>query len=266
MASGRIRLVVVAIVAVIFIGGCVGAGSYLHRQQQAEKAKQVRQAKIATEVAAHEAKRREVVSELRTLPAIAVKVKAPPIENPQWLTAKLAAEAAAARPLQSRTPSAGRIFSYKVEAWGALSTSLAEFKVQASETLNSSSGWARTGIRFVEATSGGDLVLVISEAAEIERRYSPGCSAEYSCRVGQFVIINQDRWMGATPSWNGAGGSLRDYRHMVINHEVGHWLGHGHESCSGAGQLAPVMQQQSIDLEGCAFNPWPLGGELWIGR
>jgi len=45
--------------------------------------------------------------------------------------------------------------------------------------------------------------------------------------------------------------------------EVGHWLGHDHKVCSGVGQLAAVMQQQSISLGGCNFNPWPLDSELW---
>ena len=49
---------------------------------------------------------------------------------------------------------------------------------------------------------------------------------------------------------------------MVINHEVGHWLGHGHETCATKGGPAAVMQQQSIDLEGCRFNPWPLESEI----
>ena len=54
---------------------------------------------------------------------------------------------------------------------------------------------------------------------------------------------------------------------MVINHEVGHRLGHidNEMTCAGAGQAAPLMQEQSIFLDGCAINEYPLDSELWIG-
>lgn len=158
-----------------------------------------------------------------------------------------------------------RTVTYVVETRGAISASVAEFKAQANQTLNSAQGWARLGVKFQQVTTGGDFTLVLSEASQVPS-FSSGCDSTYSCNVGRYVIINQDRWLGATPSWNAASGSLRDYRHMVVNHETGHWLGHGHSMCGGAGQAAAVMQQQSINLQGCTFNPWPLASEIHSPR
>lgn len=188
-------------------------------------------------------------------------VSRPVIEQPTWLKKQLAAEAAAKAAAEgARRAASALTVSYDVATRGAISANFSEFKLLANQTLNDARGWSRMNVRFVEVSSGGQFTLTLATAAEVGA--VPGCGAEYSCRSGRYVLINQDRWNGATPSWNSAGGSLRDYRHMVVNHEVGHWLGHGHSDCPGAGQAAAVMQQQSIDLQGCSFNPWPLASEL----
>lgn len=198
--------------------------------------------------------------EIRSLPMALTAIKQSSLQAPAWLKAQDAAAAAAAR-----TVTDTRTVTYSVTTRGTVTADLAEFRAQAYQTLNDGRGWARMGVAFQEVASGGDFTLVLSEASQVPS-FSPGCGAEYSCRAGRYVIINQDRWLGATPSWNSAGGSLRDYRHMVVNHETGHWLGHDHLSCGGAGQAAPVMQQQSIDLQGCGFNAWPLASELWSSQ
>ena len=48
---------------------------------------------------------------------------------------------------------------------------------------------------------------------------------------------------------------------MVVNHETGHWLGHGHRVLPATARPAPVMQQQSKGLDGCRPNPWPTAAE-----
>lgn len=202
-------------------------------------------------------------SDYSTLRETVKNIKMPKIQDPEWLVKQNAAEKAKAAvntPVPARSHGTVTVL-YRVIVRGKTSSNFNEFKAIANQTLNDSRGWARMNVRFNEVASGGSFTLVLSEASQLPA-FSSACSVLYSCRVGMNVIINDDRWSGATPSWNNTGGSLRDYRHMVINHEVGHWLGHDHGHCSGAGNKAPVMQQQSISLESCAFNPWPLASEL----
>ncbi len=123
-------------------------------------------------------------------------------------------------------------------------------------------GWSLGGqVTFTRADSGCSFTVWLTAADQMST-FGSICDADWSCRVGANVVINFDRWQGASSAWNQAGGSLDDYRSMVINHETGHWFGFDHASCGGAGQAAPVMQQQSISLGGCKFNPWPLPSEL----
>lgn len=208
------------------------------------------------------------VVQLETLPGVVASLKAPTLKEPQWLSDQKAAEHAAAAAAGMRVMQPGQkiTVTYDISTKGAITASLAEFKTMANQTLNDSRGWARMGIAFKEVASGGQFTLVLSEANQVPSFSPGGCDAQYSCRAGRYVVINQDRWLGATASWNAGGGSLRDYRHMVVNHETGHWLGHGHVSCGGTGQAAAVMQQQSISLQGCSFNPWPLASELWSSQ
>jgi hypothetical protein len=154
-----------------------------------------------------------------------------------------------------------RTVRYHVETRGRITTSLKEFKVQAQQTYADPRGWRAAGIRFVPVAHGGAFTLVLAQASLVPS-FSSSCSSMWSCRVGRFVIINQDRWKNASPAWNAAHLPLRDYRHMVVNHETGHWLGLHHATCPGKGRLAPVMMQQSKGLQGCRFNPFPTIHEI----
>ena len=155
--------------------------------------------------------------------------------------------------------------TYRVETRGRIVADLREFRRQAQETFDDPRGWRGSGVAFRRVATGGSFVLVLSEASQVPS-FSSGCSAEWSCRVGDHVIINQMRWLHASPMWHQQKRSVRDYRHMVVNHETGHWLGHGHRSCPSSGALAPVMQQQSKGLAGCKANPWPTAAERRVPR
>jgi hypothetical protein len=216
------------------------------------------------------------LTKLQSLQSVTNNTKQPELKNPEWLQqeidAEVAAKAAAARAAaiiaeQRFSRTINSTLTYDVSTRGSIVADIDEFKTLANQTLNDNRGWSRLGANFQEVASGGDFTLVISEASQVPS-FSYICSASWSCRVGRYVIINQDRWLYASDAWNSSGGSLRDYRNMVINHETGHWLGHYDDNahCGGSGQSAPVMQQQSINLLGCSFNPWPLNFEIWSNK
>lgn len=154
-----------------------------------------------------------------------------------------------------------RVVRYTVRTKGVVRANVATFARLAQETYDDPRGWRARGVRFVRVRSGGTLTLWLAAAAQVPG-FSSVCSSQWSCRVGRNVVINVERWKHASPAWNRAGRSLRDYRHMVVNHETGHWLGKGHASCPRRGALAPVMMQQSKGTAGCRLNPWPTLREL----
>jgi hypothetical protein len=151
-------------------------------------------------------------------------------------------------------------YSYVVRGFGNTS-SLEAFAAGAAATYADGRGWNLGGsISFRRVATGGDFTLWLAAAPNVASFGSP-CDSSYSCTTGRNVIINETRWLQGSPAWNASGASLADYRHMVVNHETGHWLGFAHEYCAGPGQPAPVMQQQSISLQGCRPNPWPTPAE-----
>ena len=130
-------------------------------------------------------------------------------------------------------------------------------------TLTDPRGWTRAGFRLVHDDTAPYLI-VLAEGDEVDRLCLPyDTYGKYSCQNGPVVALNADRWRTADPKWTG---DLPTYRQMLVNHEVGHLLGqhHPHPQCPHAGQPAPVMNQQSTELNGCLPNPWPLPWEVTL--
>ena len=100
-----------------------------------------------------------------------------------------------------------------------------------------------------------DVRVVLASPRTTDRLCRPLDTAGiFSCGAGSTAVINRMRWHRGADAWSG---DLAGYRQYVVNHEVGHTLGHGHVGCPGRGQLAPVMMQQTKGIGACRKSPWP---------
>lgn len=127
------------------------------------------------------------------------------------------------------------------------------------DILNDDRGWGGDGsVGFAAAESDAELTIRLATPGTVDDLCAPLETNGYtSCRVEDEIILNVDRWAGATDEFLDEGGTLDDYRAYLVNHETGHVLGHGHVDECGEDGRAPVMMQQTLDLRGCEPNGWP---------
>lgn len=156
-------------------------------------------------------------------------------------------------------PGPGTVRSVRVEAELGLPLDGDVLAEAVLATLNDPRGWGATdGVTF-SRTAGDDasIRVVLASPATTDRMCAPlQTEGRYSCgNAGTGVaVLNFDRWVHGAADF---GDDVATYRQYLVNHEVGHVLGHGHESCPAPGAVAPVMVQQSISAEGCVPNGWP---------
>ncbi len=164
----------------------------------------------------------------------------------------------------------GRVVRYTVEAEGRLGVDLEEFAAVVRRTLLDRRGWQdEEGIRFVwvsprQRAKGvrPDVRVTLASPRTTDRLCAPMTTrGDVSCWNKGRAVINSRRWVKGAASYRG---DLDGYRTYVINHEVGHGLGWGHEPCRRTGRRAPVMLQQTLGLDGCRAWPYPKGdGSAW---
>ena len=156
----------------------------------------------------------------------------------------------------------GPLQRFVVEVEDGIGVDAAAFAAAVEATLSDPRSWGgggrmsfqRVGATEAAASQYEFKVSLISPGSM--ERYCPGVGTGgyTSCRYGERAVINLARWATAVPHYDG---DVATYRHYVVNHEVGHALGNGHVDCPGAGQVAPVMLQQTLRLDGCVKNAWP---------
>jgi hypothetical protein len=151
-----------------------------------------------------------------------------------------------------------------------------EFGAEVDAALSDRRGWhagGRLRLQRVAAGAAYDFTVYLATSATAHRMCAAGGTnnriggvSYTSCRAVGKVIVHLDRWMLSVDHFVAAEVPLASYRSYVVNHEVGHELGHRHVRCPGRGRPAPVMMKQTLSLDGCAPNPWPyVDGRLHTG-
>ncbi|MGV9887194.1 DUF3152 domain-containing protein [Streptomyces sp. NPDC003395] len=193
------------------------------------------------------------------------KTAAPPSSSPTGTGTELPAKgtgvfvtAQAAGAKVGRGP---RPLRYVVRIETGLGLSPAQAADEIAGILSAPRGWTHNSAYAFQLVSAGqphDLTVSIATPGTADALCWAGIQqdtgGEYNCEVPGGVVVNLKRWVEGSPTFDGP---IHDYRALIINHEMGHFLGYAHTTCAGPGRLAPVMMQQIKGLHGCAANAWP---------
>ncbi|WP_329189666.1 DUF3152 domain-containing protein [Actinacidiphila glaucinigra] len=154
-----------------------------------------------------------------------------------------------------------RPLRYLVRVETGLDVSPAQAAEEIADILAAPRGWTHNpayAFRLVGAGQPADLTVSIATPGTADALCWAGIKqdtqGEYNCEVPGGVVVNLKRWVEGSPTFEGP---IHDYRALIINHEMGHFLQYTHTTCAGPGQLAPVMMQQIKGLHGCVSNAWP---------
>ncbi|WP_406471604.1 DUF3152 domain-containing protein [Streptomyces hirsutus] len=155
--------------------------------------------------------------------------------------------------------SGSRVVRYMVMVEDGIDIPAAAAAAEVSAVLADERGWTRDGTHAFQLVSSGtyDLAVKIATPGTVDRICGEAgllTRGEVNCRTGENVVVNLKRWVRGSPEFDGP---IGDYRALIINHEVGHGIGRGHETCPGPGKPAPAMMQQIKGLQGCVANAWP---------
>lgn len=155
-------------------------------------------------------------------------------------------------------PTGDRTITVSIETEEGLSVDTDVFAETVMRILTDERGWQESeNVSFVQGEAG-DVQILLSSPDTVDDLCAPLDTRGYtSCRIDDTLVINVLRWAGATEGFLETGGSLASYRAYVLNHEMGHFLGYGHETECLADGSAPVMMQQTLDMRGCTANGWP---------
>ncbi|WP_254664719.1 DUF3152 domain-containing protein, partial [Streptomyces prasinopilosus] len=133
--------------------------------------------------------------------------------------------------------SGSRPVRYVVEVETGLDISPSQAANEIADILATPRGWTHdpdNAFQLVSAGSPHDITIRIATPATADALCWAGIQqdtgGEYNCEVPGGVVVNLKRWVKGSPTFDGP---IHDYRALIINHEMGHFLGHSHVTCGG---------------------------------
>jgi hypothetical protein len=156
------------------------------------------------------------------------------------------------------TAGSGPLRRYLVEVEDGTGVNPAAFAAEVERTLSDPRSWVGRGRLSLQRVDRGPVAfrVTLATARTTDRLCRPlRTGGTYSCFQGDRSVINLTRWQRGAAAY---GSDLATYRTYVVNHEVGHALGHDHVGCPAAGRPAPTMMQQTKGIGRCRPNPWPV--------
>lgn len=161
----------------------------------------------------------------------------------------------------------GRTVRYTVEVEDGAGVDETNYAHVVRDVLTDQRGWeTQDRVHFEnispEKAAAGerpDVRITLASPDTVDKMCAPmDTEGQVSCNNGDRVALNSMRWTQGVQYYPN---DLLHYRIYLVNHEVGHAIGHSHEPCSEPGRPAPVMLQQTLGLQGCTRYPWPVPGQ-----
>ena len=165
----------------------------------------------------------------------------------------------------------GPVRKYVIEVEnGVTGVDLTAYAALIDKTLDGPKGWTggnhTVSLQRVSTEAQADFRVALTSSLTLRPPCGHSLNIETSCWDNQHgpsrVYLNVARWVRGDAQF---GQDLAAYRLYMINHEVGHALGHFHTYVCLPNGLAPVMMQQTITLKEnqgkgpliCQPNVWP---------
>jgi hypothetical protein len=152
-------------------------------------------------------------------------------------------------------------YSYTVEFSNSLSLKKNKIINKIQDVLTNKKGWSKLGynFNFMDVNTNPHFCIkIVPESTIVRICKFKGLSCADSNTNTIYININLWRKGSSKSKLN-----LEDYRTYLINHEVGHILGKQHidKNTLKPRTKAPVMIQQTLGINDCIPNCWPLNWE-----